>query len=69
MKVKVVREFRDKFNFNKVYKVGNFYEFDNERAKDIIARGLGEAEVVEKPKPRKKKDDQQGIHTAETVEL
>lgn len=42
MKVKVLFEFRDKFDFAKVYSVGSEYEFAEARAKEIVERGLGE---------------------------
>lgn len=58
MKVKVIQEFRDKFNYNTVYKVGEVYEFEEERAKDILARKLGVEDKVKEVKPKKKKDDQ-----------
>lgn len=53
MKVKVIKEFHDKDNFAKVYKVNEVYEFENNRAKDIISRGLGVAE-----RQRQRKNDQ-----------
>lgn len=53
MKVQVIQEFRDKDNFAVVYKAGQIYEFEDERANDIIAKGL-----AQKLKgPRKVKDD------------
>lgn len=58
MKVKVIQEFRDKFNYNKVFEVGNVYEFEDARAKDILARKLGVEDKVKEVKPKKKKDDQ-----------
>ena len=61
MKIKVVKEFRDKDCYTKIYEVDGVYEFEDERAKDIIARGLGVAERV-----RPRKNDQQGIYKAET---
>ena len=42
MKVKVLREFYDKNDLRHKYSVGEIVEFETERAKDIIERGLGE---------------------------
>ena len=61
MKVKVKNTFIDKFNRSRVYSPGDVVEFDDERAKNIVALSLGEyvkekvEEVPERPKPRKKK--------------
>ena len=56
MKVKVKELFRDINRFSKMYYPGEVVDFDPERAKDIVAKGLGE--FPEKPeqvkKPRKK---------------
>ena len=61
MKIKVIREFRDKDDFNKVYSAGSEYEFEASRAANIISRGLGEESKpepkVEKPKKQTKKTD------------
>lgn len=52
LKVKVLKEFRDKNNFSKVYSVGTVNEFEAERAKNIVSRGLGEfAEDEEVKRP------------------
>jgi hypothetical protein len=52
LKVKVLKEFRDKNNFSKVYSVGTVNEFEAERAKNIVSRGLGEyAENEEGKRP------------------
>ena len=40
--IKVLKEFHDKDNFSKVYSVGKVYQFEAERAENIVARGLGE---------------------------
>ena len=63
MKVKVKSTFLDKFNRSRVYNPGDVVEFEDERAEDIVSRGLGEAVKEEAeapkpapaPKPRKKK--------------
>lgn len=57
MKVTVTQEFRDKNNYATVYGVGNVYEFEEARAKNIIARGLGVEVKPEKPKKVVKKTD------------
>ena len=54
MKVKVIQEFRDKFNYSKTYKVGEVADFDPSRAEDIIARKLGVA-VIPTPAPAPRK--------------
>ncbi|SFU36404.1 hypothetical protein SAMN05216364_100616 [Porphyromonadaceae bacterium KHP3R9] len=48
MKVKVLQRFRDKYNHVTRYEVGTEHEFENERAADLIERGLVEA-VEETP--------------------
>lgn len=53
MKVKVIQRFADESNFTIQYKVGQVVEFQIDRAKELIARGLVE-EVGIKPKPGKK---------------
>jgi len=42
MKIKVKQLFIDKFDGKTEYKPGKTYDFDDERAKDLIARELGE---------------------------
>lgn len=42
MKVKVIHEFADKDDFSKKYEVGEDVEFEDERAKNLIVRGLVE---------------------------
>lgn len=42
MKVKVLQEFRDKNDRSKRFTIGEVVDFEQERAEDIIARGLGE---------------------------
>ena len=36
MKVKVIRTFRDKDNFDLIYNVGEILDLDDERAKELI---------------------------------
>ena len=62
MKIKVTNTFIDKFNRSRVFNPGDVVEFEDERAKSIVALRLGEAvkepvreEVPERPKTRKKK--------------
>lgn len=59
MKIKVIKPFRDINNISIAFQVGSIVEFEEERARRIIAYGLGE-EVKAKPKAREKKveDDQ-----------
>ena len=54
MKIKVVSEFYDKFHTSTLYKEGEVVDFDEARAKDIIARKLGVKVEEEKPKPAPK---------------
>lgn len=49
MKVKVIRTFRDKDNFDLIYNVGEILDLDDERSKELI-----ELNLVEKPRERKK---------------
>lgn len=55
MKVTVTSEFRDKDNYSVIYKAGQVYEFSDERAATLIARGL--AQKVEKERKKPVKDD------------
>lgn len=48
MKVKVIKIFKDKYTRTKFYHPGDIVEFEEERAKDIINRGLGEEVIEEK---------------------
>ena len=54
MKIEVISEFYDKFHTSTLFKVGMVLDFDDERAKDIIAKKLGkpysEPEKVAEPK-------------------
>ena len=40
MKVTVVKEFRDLYDFTRKYEVGKEYEFDGERLSKLLALGL-----------------------------
>ena len=40
MKVTVVKEFRDLYDFTRKYEVGNEYEFEGERLSQLLALGL-----------------------------
>jgi len=53
MKIIVVNEFYDKFHTNTLYKEGMVLDFEESRAKNIIARGLGKAYVEPIPEPKK----------------
>lgn len=55
MTVRVLKEFRDKDNFAKIYRVGEVLPFDKARSKDLISRGLAEAYKVEE-RPRRIKN-------------
>lgn len=52
MNIKVKVEFHDKFNYGITYHLGKVYDFEEERAEDIIRRGLGE--LAEAPKEESK---------------
>ena len=53
MKVEVLQRFGDIKDFAKKYEVGQIYEFDDDRAKGIIARGLAKEAKAEKVKSEK----------------
>ena len=51
MKVKVLQPFSDKYNLARKFKPGEVVDFEEKRAENIVARGLGEfAEEPEKVK-------------------
>ena len=58
-KIIVTSEFRDRDNFAVVYKRGEAYEFEDERAESIVSRGLGTYPKEEEKPARKtvKKND------------
>lgn len=47
--VKVTEDFLDKFDTSVRYEVGTVLEFDEERAKDVVNRGLAEFVELELP--------------------
>lgn len=47
MEVKILQKFHDKADYNKVYLVGDLVTFDDERAQDLVKKGLVEAAVPE----------------------
>lgn len=51
MIVKILREFYDKDNITRLFKIGEVVEFADARAKNIIKRGLGECVTKEAEKP------------------
>ena len=53
MKVRVIAEFYDKFHTSTLYKVGTVLDFDETRAKDVIAKKLAEP-YKDTVKPEKK---------------
>ena len=54
MKVKVLRTFCDKYNLARVFTPGEVVDFEQERAKDIVSRGLAKYFKEEvKPEPKK----------------
>lgn len=64
MKVKIIKEFRDRDDFSRVYNVGEEVAFSDNRAAEIVARGLAEevrpmadteTEVPARKKSRSKK--------------
>lgn len=55
-KIIVTTEFRDRDNFAVVYRRGETYQFDDERAESIIARGLGREEEKKAPVKARKND-------------
>ena len=43
----VVKRFRDKFDHETYYEAGNELEFDEDRANDLVERGLAELQIAE----------------------
>lgn len=57
MKIRVISEFYDKFHTSTLFKVGTVLDFEESRAKDVIARKLAvpeEPKVAKAPKAEKK---------------
>lgn len=52
MRGEVISTFRDKFHYNTIYEVGTVVDFDKERMKDLITRGLCK-KADEKPSAKK----------------
>ena len=52
MKIRVISEFYDKYHTSTLFKVGAVLDFDEERAKDVIAKKL--AEPFEEPEDKKR---------------
>lgn len=42
MEVKIIREFRDRADYSKVYPVNETFTFEDERAEYLISKGLAE---------------------------
>nr|DAJ36237.1 MAG TPA: hypothetical protein [Caudoviricetes sp.] len=63
MKAVVLKEFRDKDNFNKVYKEGESYDFSPERYAELKALGL-----VESTEPVENETTENGNVENETTE-
>ncbi len=55
--IKVLHRFRDKNNYSHIYGVGEVVTFDDERANDIVARGLGEFVAPKKENGKHKPSD------------
>ena len=69
MKVKVIRQFLDKFNLARTFNPGEVVDFEEKRAKDIISRGLGEPfEEKEKREPKAAADEAPVASPAPKVE-
>ena len=84
MKIKVVSEFWDKFHTSTLFTVGTVLDFDEERAQNVISRGLAvaytepkkpgrpKAEPKPEPKPEvvapKVEEKKEEVETAEQPE-
>lgn len=42
MKVRILSDFRDKYDYSRLYKAGDVVKFQNERAKELVKLGLAE---------------------------
>ena len=62
--IKVLHKFRDKYNYSHIYGVGEVVAFDDERANDIVSKGLGE--FVAAPKETKKHEPSAPAAPAQT---
>ncbi|MGM9810964.1 MAG: hypothetical protein ACI30J_08895 [Paludibacteraceae bacterium] len=65
--IKVIHKFRDKYNYSHIYCVGEVVSFDDERANDIVERGLGS--MVSAPKETKKNEQSSHSTTVLTEEV
>lgn len=61
-KVEVIIDFYDKFHTSTLHKAGDVLELDDERAADVVARGLAKA-VKAKGKAEKTPDAEKGKET------
>ena len=43
MKVKILSDFRDKYDYSRLYKAGDVVKFDKERGNELIRLGLAES--------------------------
>lgn len=43
MKVKILSDFRDKYDYSRLYKAGDVVTFDKERCNELIELGLAES--------------------------
>ena len=65
-KIKVITRFKDKFNMAHFFNVGGVVDFEDERAKDVISRGLAEPyvepkKVAEAPKADEAEAAKEGL--------
>lgn len=56
MKVQILKQFRDKEHFDTIFKVGEVKNFDNDRATELIGRGL--VKSLEEPAPEPQPEPQ-----------
>ena len=42
MKIRILSDFRDKYDYSRLYKAGDVVKFQNERAKELVKLGLAE---------------------------
>ena len=73
MKVKVVKGFADKFQLWKTHKVGDVIDVPDDRAKDLIGRGLAtsiepakKTEEESKPVPKKRQKAAKNVNKGKT---
>lgn len=76
MKVKVIKLFKDKFDKETLYQIGEVHDFEEERAQDLIERGLAEGvkspprfDSAQRPTPKGDLESQEpGETKADTAE-